>query len=701
MRLMSLPRCSIASCPSLLKFTATLTAINCSERRQCLVWRMVKRSSPLRMRALAALVTLLAIVVGVLLLTQPGVEERSAIGQRAALHEAQAAFARGEIDNAIAVLESAPMGEDTVEMLLRLYENQDRGDAHASLLRRVSRLNQRDLRQAAAFYSRIGRQRDLEFALDALQRANVTTPEEMFRLAQLRAAREPNLSQTALARSAADALSPGEAAPAAAFVVSEFARVGLHDEARLFAARWMARDASNEELAIIAPALQRAGLDDEILAVLRERQQRDGAAWGAYITTLRAAAAAAPAHRSEYTLALLDRLPSLTGADHAAALHDLFNYGDPSLAAREIGRRGLMRIPAVNQGAIYWLARLGRNEALVQLVRADAAHSLNAEETRAAARTLASAGDVDGAIAVLKASVAQAGPESGAAQDLFYVWRAHNRAPDVAWLSEQARAASNPGAWVLAVQRGGSAEAAKAMLDALLTSRTTDAALWLIRSRFLAWDGDSPQLRLALQRAVAYAAPADVRELSQIACAVGDVDALAALHPRVTGADQQRLAVCTARAQLAAARRQAGDGGLHAALEAFAAADRLAALQGAQDRLDYAFALERTGRANEALGQFQAALVALDSEPGRARLSLRAQILTKLGRLDEAEAVLRTALAADPADRRARRLLAELYVEQRRYGDALAISAAPAATAPVSETPVADSELPPRDHAEI
>ncbi len=360
------------------------------------------------------------------------------------------------------------------------------------------------------------------------------------------------------------------------------------------------------------------------------------------------------------------------------ALHDLFAYGDLDQIVEALDRSGAWRAEPTRSAFVAAMIANRRQPQLRDLLHAEALDAAPPIQTRAA-RQLAEIGFPQAASAVLASAAAREGPNSAAMRDLVYIWRTHNLAPDLDWLTQRAAAANAELAphWVERISEAVSPAAALEALARLEASARPEAKinLAMIRARYLGWGGDSPALRAALASVSQLELSRDQAvEIFHLACAVRDRPSVRRVSQALARppADAHH---CLSQIALDAAREAQSRGDGAAALTYYSDAAALHGLS-AQDNFDYGFALENSGNSVAARRRYEMALQTLPPAPHDTPrgLALRGAIFARLGRAAEARELIETVYAADPSDRSVRLMLADLYVNQGAYRQALALT---------------------------
>lgn len=638
---------------------------------------------PLRMVALAVGAAALAGILSVSLV--PSHTERHAVAARAAMARAGNAYARNRPREAVEILQSSPEagrpGADYARAMLRYLAAGDEIDAHFALLHGSfhTQASSADLRSAIDLYTRRNRPLLVTQILEDLVAIGAATPDEMLRLARAQADRGDHAAAASLARRIAPELRPGDSPPDGVFIIRTLATAGDVDAARRFAQRWLGPTVSTRSVLTIAPAIVEAGHADIAVEVLQARAQDSPEAQAALSYALRIAAATSPDIRARLSRDLLAARVRATGTARAAIAHDLFAYGNFTLVRGAMTRDGSWREPPDRDAFIAAMRTHGQALALRDLLIAET-RAASIESQRRSARDLAGIGFPSSACAVLAQLAARTGPDGPAMQDLMYLWRAHDIAPDPEWFEARVESGKDDEAarWVQRFAEATSTDAALTLL-ARLDSVTSRPALAVLRSRYLAWRGPSPELRAVLRGAVRLPlTSAEATDLFAIACAVGDNDAVRVLSPAVGPPRTSEARACHARVALDGAHAAQRRGDFSGAVAGFRDAASFGPL-GSRDLFDFASALDRTGApAQEA---YQLALARLP--PPGAPLdtqteALRAALLVRLGHPHDAQAVLEQLVARNKDNAELRTTLAEVYVDAGAYRSALALTTAQA-----------------------
>lgn len=613
----------------------------------------------------------------------PSSFEQRSVATRNAMARAETAYAQHRPEEAMKILQSIRQSGNSdagyMRAMLRYTAAAGEIDEHFAILNGPFRTHasQLDLRAAADLYTRRNRPFLADEVLRDLVARDAATLAEMLRLARALAARGETAEATTLARRIAPRLPAGENPPDGVFVIKSLAASGDIPATRQFAQRWLGPSATTSAVLAITPAIVEAGYADIAVDVLRPRAHTSPAAEAAFDFAIRVAASTHAEIRAELTRDLLSERALVRGDARAALAHDLFAFGEFDLVRRTLTSDGSWRDEPLRTAFITAMRAHGQALALRDLLVAEARSATPADQRRTA-RELAEIGFAPSACAVLATLAARTGPDSPALQDLMYLWRAHAIAPDAEWFAARAEAADDGEAarWVQRFAEATSIEAALELL-ARIEPKASRPAVSVLRARFLAWRGPSPELRNVL-RGVTKASwtGTEATELFEIACAVGDDEAVRALSPTMGPPRTQAARTCRARAALDAAHIAQRRGDLSSAVSAYREAASLDRL-GSQDLFDFATALERTGApAQEVLEAALARLPSPAPAPAPRTETLRAALLMRLGRQREAQAGLERLVARNEATPELRTLLAELYVDTGAFRSALALTSA-------------------------
>ena len=641
---------------------------------------------------LLAVGALIAFVVIMAFALAPNRDEQGAMRERQLLDQAQMLASQGDAKGGVRLLEPivAAGGGDTVvvRQLLRFYQQDNRVEEHAKLVlgKYLGTLPAGDLRAARALYINRGMQKEANDILAALARRGESNVGEAVAYGQVQLATDALPAAAATARSVAQKLAAGEDGPAAAFVAGTLARVGDRRGTEEFIGKWLSSAPTLKSAMAVAMPLVQGGRADIAVPLLATWERQSSEARGVYVFGLQALAAETPALRSDVTPMLLGKLATAADAATAtSALYDALAFGDLDLVADDMVRTGAWRTPAVRSGLKAALLKSGRGERLRAMLLAEANQAgATDERRRAIARELLEARFAGDAENILKEVAAREGPQGPAVNDLLYVWGVAGKPIDAAWFGQRARQADDPtaAAWIAQVAAAGSPGAAVAAIDAIEAAGGSRAQLTVMKVRYLAWQGDSPALRRALDQTAGADFDADAtQELANIACQVGDEAATVRLAARSgpgTKGDAARR--CATQLLVVAANTALSHDEAPTALEKYAlAAASDDGVLTAQNYFDYANVLTASGDKPRAAENLQMALARLP-EPlrdGPEPEMLRAAILIGMERRVDAESALEALLDRWPGQSRARVMIGELSLARNDFIKALSVATPP------------------------
>jgi hypothetical protein len=642
---------------------------------------------------------LLVILLGSLLaagglMMAPQQNERRAMEQRELYERAQTLYMAGDHVAGIDVLRRAvakgAVNANIVRTLLSYYSVAHRASEHFALLQSEAAdlLDARDLRSAISLYETSNMGDAANSVRRMLAKRGQANPGEQAALAQQELGAGHASEAIGLAERAGRAMSDGATPAIGASVVRTLTSAKRPDLARAFLSRWLTADAPVHNIVAITPALIETGYPEYAVAALRAQQRRLPEAHDLYLQALRGASAQSQQLRSEFTNALLTDIPQLSKGERLdVALHDLFAYGDLDQAIAGLSANGTWRGEAIRPAFVYGLREHGRTAALASLLYAEAVSpATSAEAARGAARELAEMGAVPQAANALMTIASREGPAAPAVGDLFYVWASHHLTPDTAWFANRVRMSDAAGAeaWVAVVGRNVSGAAAAAVVDAsgVHDDARARSRLAVLKARYLGWNGDTPALRQAIAFSKDQPLSVDeAGEMARLSCLIGDADDATALMPRAAGSSYTaELDACTDRFALLAARRAVTEGRLSDALARYEAVAAAGDVMGAQDYFDYAEAANEGGTGAAEL--YETALARL---PGQDRETLddgllRAVILTRLQRWQDARSAYEAVYAQHPRNKRARVALVEFLLDRGDFRAALPLTAASSET---------------------
>lgn len=625
---------------------------------------------------IGAIVALALVVGGAAIVMAPGQAERNSMLRRDLFAQAVALREQGDLDGARRLLDravrSAVADPTAVRALLSIYVDQRAYEPHLSLIRKYAKkgLGVADLRIAAVFYDRGGKSAAREEMLKAIVDSGAATLPELNELMNMRGQQGRTRDAIALADTVAKRLRPAEEPPIGVALVNVYAKAGRSDDAQAFVNRWLGPGATPAQVAAIAPALVDAGAAWVVVDPLRARRQAEPGSESLYLTVLSEAARSDATLRAELTreslasMAVLEPGPALD-----TELHRLFAYGDLNLAVSELGKTGLWRSPKVRPQVVFALSTKGHGAQLRNLLVADAARpGASFAQKHSAALDLVNIGFSPEAEKILRQLAVAEGPGGKAIDEYLYFNAKRTGRVDTVWATEQAKVAgAGAGDWVLAIERNASPDAALAAINRLETS--PDSRLAVLKARYLGWKGDSPALHQALgEVATLKLAGAEALEMAKLSCAVSDRSALK-LAARFEMEEMRR---CVDRFTLDDAREARARGDLDEALAKYASVVERTDILTPQDYIDYAGTAEDRGQQDRAQTLYLQALSRLPANRRSSQLMyMRAVVLNKLDRNDEAIVVLDDLLAKWPDSTRARVLMAQLYLDSGEYQKAL------------------------------
>lgn len=621
---------------------------------------------------LAIVAVLLAALLGFLL--APSASEQAAMKRRAALALAETTYAQQGPRQASDVLGPSPSTDPTImRAQLRYAAEAGLVDRHIAIVSGPGRsvLSAEELRAAYRFYTARVLPQHSTSVLQALASRDLASVDELLLLGRAHSLANDNDAAVSVARRLAARLNPGENPPAGLYVINTLSHNAAPAELETFARSWLGDTAPLAMVLATAPALIESGEAALAVEALRSRRSNSAEAGAAFDYALRIAAQTEPELRTELTGALLGELPTLSGEARTVAVHDLFAYGDLDQVISSLRQSGAWRSEPLRAGFVAAMVANRRQTQLRDMLLAEAGSGAPIP----AARQLAEIGFPGDAAHVLQTVAAKEGPASAAMSSLLYIWRTHRIQPDLEWLGENASRADADLAsmWVDRIAQAKSPEVALGVLTRLEQSarpevRTTFAVM---QARYLGWEGDSPALRIALSDATQGGLSKDqATELFHIACSVHDAPSARRAAHFIEPSRSPEADRCLSRLALDAAREALAEGAAGPAARYYGEAAALDDLS-AQDNFDYAQALEVIGNTAAALRRYEAALATLSSPTDEPRsLILRAAVLQKLGRRDEARKILETAHDADPDDRGIQLMLADLYIDLANYQEA-------------------------------
>lgn len=622
--------------------------------------------------AMAVVAVLLAVVLGFFL--APGVSEQAAMKRRAALALAETTYAQQGPREASDVLGPSPSTDPAIMRAQLRYAAEARlVDRHIAIVSGPGRslLSAEELRAAYRFYTARVLPQHSTSVLQTLASRDLASADELLLLGRAYSLANDSDAAVSVARRLAARLKPGGKPSAGLYVINTLSQGAAPGEAETFAKTWLGDAAPLAIVLATAPALIESGQAALAVEVLRRRRSDSADAGAAFDYTLRIAAQTDPGLRTELTGELLEELPTLSGEARTIAVHDLFAYGDIDQVMSSLRQSGDWRSEPLRAGFVAAMVANRRQTQLRDMLLAEAAGGAPIQ----AARQLAEIGFPGDAARVLQTVAAQEGPASVAMNSLLYIWRTHRLQPDLDWLAENAARADAGLAslWVDRIAQAKSPEAALGVLTRLEQSarpevRTTFAVM---QARYLGWEGDSPALRVALSNATQGGLSNDqAAELFHIACSVQDAPSARRAAQFIELSRSAEADTCLSRLALDAAREALAEGAAGPATRYYREAAALHDLS-AQDNFDYAQALEVVGNTAASRHRYETSLATLSSSTSEPRsLTLRAAVLQKLGRPDEARKILEAVHDADPDDRDVQLMLADLYIDLENYREA-------------------------------